>query len=82
MKTDTEIRAAGVRSLVTALGAVEAERFIALVLREPFDYTEWRQGLWTGMDVETLAHEAAAADRAPSRVAEKGGAYTAESVNE
>jgi hypothetical protein len=25
------------------LGFVEAERFIALVQREPFDYTQWRR---------------------------------------
>jgi hypothetical protein len=25
---------------------VEAERFIALMLREPFDYTEWQRGLY------------------------------------
>ena len=27
------------------LGDVEAERFIALIQREPFDYTKWRQEL-------------------------------------
>lgn len=75
MKTDTEIRVVGVRSLVVALGAVDAERFVALMLREPFDYTEWRQGLWREADVETLAREAAAAVNAPSRVAETGEAY-------
>ncbi len=70
MKTDTEIRAAGVRSLIIALGTVEAERFVALLLREPFDYTEWRQGLWPGVDVETLAREASAATETSARVAE------------
>ena len=25
------------------LGLMEAERFVTLILREPFDYTKWRQ---------------------------------------
>jgi hypothetical protein len=29
--------------LIKNLGVVEAERFISLVLKEPFDYTEWRR---------------------------------------
>ena len=40
MKSDSEIRAEGMAALVAALGAVEAERFIASLLRERFDYTE------------------------------------------
>ena len=43
MKTDTEVRLDGIKALVQALGAVEAERFVALVNRERFDYTEWRK---------------------------------------
>ena len=43
MKTDSEIRAEGMAALVAALGAVEAERFIASLSRERFDYTEWRR---------------------------------------
>ncbi len=43
--TDTEIRLKGIQVLADQLGDVEAERFIALIQREPFDYTKWRQGL-------------------------------------
>lgn len=64
MKTDTEIRESGFRALVQALGTLEAERFVTLVLREPFDYTEWRQKLWHGQDVETISRAAMAARRA------------------
>jgi hypothetical protein len=32
MNTDTEIRIRGLRALVEALGAVEADRFITLIL--------------------------------------------------
>lgn len=40
--TDTEIKLKGMEALISALGEVEAEKFISLILREPFDYTEWQ----------------------------------------
>lgn len=55
MLTDSEIRSAGVRALVDALGEVSAEKFIALIQREPFDYTEWQRSLWPGKSVEELS---------------------------
>lgn len=41
--TDTLIREKGMKVLVEQLGYVEAERFIMLMNREPFDYTSWRE---------------------------------------
>jgi len=41
--TDTLLKTKAMDVLVKTFGVVEAERFIALVLREPFDYTEWRR---------------------------------------
>jgi len=41
--TDTLLKTTAMNVLVKNLGVVEAERFIALVLKEPFDYTEWRK---------------------------------------
>lgn len=64
MRTDTEIRVLGIRSLCATLGPVEAERFVTLLLREPFDYTKWRQGLWADQDVASLSQAAMAARRA------------------
>ena len=58
MKTDAEIRTSGLQALVDALGAVEAERFIALVLREPFDYTAWQRDLWPGSSVAEVSSAA------------------------
>ena len=58
MKTDTEIRTHGLRVLVDALGTVEAERFISLLLREPFDYTKWQRHLWTDRSVEAVSEAA------------------------
>ena len=58
MSTDTELRVSGLRALVDALGSVEAERFIALMLREPFDYTNWRKNLWPDKSVADLSKAA------------------------
>jgi hypothetical protein len=40
MKTDTLIRNEGMEILSKYLGLVEAERFIMLIRKEPFDYTK------------------------------------------
>lgn len=58
MKTDTDIRFEGIRALIQVLGTVEAERFIALINRERFDYTEWRKTQWQYETVESLATRA------------------------
>ncbi len=55
MRTDTEIRVEGVKALTSALGEVEAEKFIALIQREPFDYTEWQRALWNDRTVSELS---------------------------
>ena len=56
--TDTEIRVKGVTVLSDSLGSVEAERFISLMLREPFDYTEWRQPLYEDLSIEEISDAA------------------------
>ena len=58
MFTDTEIKATGFRALVAALGDVQAEKFIALIQREPFDYTRWQQTLWPERSVEEISRAA------------------------
>ncbi|MGD9629941.1 MAG: hypothetical protein AB7V18_11910 [Pyrinomonadaceae bacterium] len=50
--TDNEIRLNGLKTLVDGLGLIEAERFIALMNREGFDYSEWRKNMWEGMSLE------------------------------
>ena len=47
MKTDIVLRNEGMRILAQNLGVVDCERFITIILREPFDYTKWRQDLFT-----------------------------------
>ena len=58
MITDTEIRLKGLQVLTKYLGDVEAERFIALIQREPFDYTKWRQGLDEDLPIEEISRRA------------------------
>ncbi|MEW6379972.1 MAG: hypothetical protein AB1611_10245 [bacterium] len=58
MMTDTEIRMKGLKVLAEHLGDVEAERFIALIQREPFDYTKWRQGLDEDLSIEEISKKA------------------------
>ena len=58
MRTDTEIRIHGLRVLVDVLGIIEAEKFISLILREPFDYTKWHQNLWPNKNVTEISKAA------------------------
>ena len=54
MKSDTLLKTDGMRILADTLGIVEAERFITLMLREPFNYTEWQRTLYGAMPLEEL----------------------------
>ena len=60
MITDTEIKIKGLQILTEYLGEVEAERFVALIQREPFDYTKWRQGLDEDLSIEEISRKAMA----------------------
>jgi len=46
------------RALAESLGPVDAERFIVLLRREPFDYTEWRQDLYEGVPLDEFLKKA------------------------
>jgi hypothetical protein len=58
VKTDNELRSDGMQLLRSQLGLVESERFLTLMLREPFDYTKWRQTQWTTETIASLAEKA------------------------
>ena len=58
MITDTEIKLKGVQILAEYLGDVETERFIALIQREPFNYTKWRQGLHEDLTIGDISQRA------------------------
>ena len=58
-RTDTIVREDGLRALTSALGYVDAERFVTLILRDSFDYTLWRQnGLKDNLCVRELSKRA------------------------
>ena len=54
MRTDNIVRVEAMDALITALGAVDAERFICMVKRDTFDYTVWQQKLWDGLGIEEI----------------------------
>jgi len=58
MLTDTTLKIEGMRILAENLGSVEAERFIALMLREPFDYTEWQRNLYKDVPLKDFLNRA------------------------
>jgi hypothetical protein len=58
MKSDAELRIEGLRALCDALGFLEAERFVSLILREPFDYTQWQRTLWPERSVSEISEMA------------------------
>jgi len=60
MITDTEIRIRGLQILTDHLGDIEAERFIAIIQREPFDYTKWRQGMDEDLTIQEISKKAMA----------------------
>ena len=55
MLTESVLRGEGMKILIERLGMVEAERFIALMNREPYDYTKWRRDMFDGMSVRELS---------------------------
>ena len=56
--TDTEVKQKGLGALIDALGEVDAERFITLLNREPFDYTQWQKNIFGNFDVHELSKRA------------------------
>ena len=60
MRTDSVLHYEAINTLMRTLGAVDTERFISMVKRDTFDYTEWRRGLWNDMTIDEIYMEAAA----------------------
>ena len=58
MRNDSVIKHEGFNALANNLDIVEVERFITILNRERFDYTEWRKTLWEGLSVEELSERA------------------------
>ncbi|RKX83977.1 MAG: hypothetical protein DRP58_07885 [Spirochaetes bacterium] len=58
MQTDALIKKEGFEVLRNKLGEVNMERFIVLVNRDKFNYTEWRKNLFEDLKLEELAEKA------------------------
>ena len=59
MRTDTLVKQEGLNALISCLGYVDAERFIVLMNKEPFDYTKWREVyLDEGLNIRQLGKKA------------------------
>ena len=58
MNNDTVLKNEGMKILAERLGLVKAERFITLMIREPFDYTEWQRELYTDVPLDKFLKNA------------------------
>ena len=58
MKTDVEIKILAFEILNRYLGIVESERFIALIQREKFDDTKWRETIFEDLTAEEISKKA------------------------
>lgn len=58
MRTDSEIINMGFNSIFSSLNMVDAERFIMLIKRDKFDYTQWQKNLWENESIESLSEKA------------------------
>ncbi len=57
-RTDTALKRKGMDVLIQELGYVDAERFVALMNKEPFDYTKWRQDNLEDGSVRSISSKA------------------------
>ena len=66
--SENELTAKCMNILFDQVGLVEAERFVYILNRDNFDYTEWQKDLFAGESVDSLAakvraHAASRGDR-------------------
>lgn len=64
MRADNALRVDALNLLVKGLGNVNAERFIYLIKRENFDYTEWQRNLWSDKSIDDVFAIAAEREQA------------------
>ena len=60
MNSDTVLKKEGMKVLAAHFGLVKAERFITLMIREPFDYTEWQRDLYKDVPLDDFLRDAMA----------------------
>jgi len=60
MSSDTILKEKGMEALAERLGIVNAERFITLVKRDTFDYTQWQRNLFKDVPLDEFLKDAKA----------------------
>lgn len=55
---ETVLKQSAMKCLIDNFGIVDAERFISLIIKEPFDYTKWQESLYEEMSVKELSNKA------------------------
>ena len=58
MMKDSILRVNGMNALNDILGEVNAEKFIFLINKDNFNYTEWQRDLYKDMTVEEILNSA------------------------
>ncbi len=54
MTTDVALRVAVMDTIIQKFGEVDAERFIYIVKKDNFDYTEWQRDLWKDKTIDEV----------------------------
>ena len=60
--TDNELSMKCMNLLMDNVGPVNAERFISIVIRDRFDYTEWQRDLYKNETLDSLGEKLMAFD--------------------
>jgi hypothetical protein len=60
MESSAVLKQKGMKVLAEHLGIVDAEKFITLIRRDSFDYTEWQRALFEDVPLGTFLESAAA----------------------
>ena len=55
--SDNELTIRGMNLLKEEFGPVDAERFVYVMTRDGFDYTEWQRDLFQGETVRSLGEK-------------------------
>ncbi len=55
--SDNELAMRGMNLLKEKFGPVDAERFVYILVKDRFDYTEWQKGLFPGETVKSLGEK-------------------------
>ena len=55
--SDNELSIRGMNLLKDQLGPVDAERFVYILVKDRFDYTEWQRDLFQGETVRSLGEK-------------------------